>query len=94
MINEGYMDMPQAGMAYILVTGAQGFYKNDRYWGWSIRVDGAEVRQIMGRQAESAPVLSRAVPLTAGVHKVEVFWSAHYDVICGYCEMFMMGVKK
>ena len=94
-INEGYISLEQDGLVYILVTMAQGFNKvSDRYWGFQIRVDGQVQRYIMGRQANDAPSMSKSIGLTKGTHKIEVYWSAHPDVICGYCEMFMMGVKR
>jgi predicted phage tail protein len=94
VVNEGYMAMPQDGMVYILVTSAQGFANNSRYWSIRIKVAGTVVRGIMGRVANDAPVCSASVKLPAGTTKVEVEWSAHPDVILGYNEIFMMGVKK
>jgi predicted phage tail protein len=94
VVNEGYMAMPQDGLAYILVTSAQGFANNSRYWSIRIKVGGVVVRAIMGRVANDAPVCSASVKLPTGTSKVEVEWSAHPDVILGYNEIFMMGVKK
>lgn len=94
IVNEGYMSMAQPGLAYILVTAAQGFYKNDRYWSFQIRVDGAVQRSIMGRVPGDSAVLSASVALSPGAHHIEVAWSADSDVILGYCDIFMMGVKK
>ena len=94
VVNEGYMAMPQDGMAYILCTAAQGFANNSRYWSIRIKVAGVVVRGIMGRVANDAPVCSVSVKLPAGTTKVEIEWSAHPDVILGYNEIFMMGVKK
>jgi predicted phage tail protein len=94
VINEGYMPMTQDGLIYVLVTSSQGFYSNSRYWSFRIKVDGVVRRQIMGRVANDAPVLSASVPLAVGTAKVQVEWSAHSDVILGYNEIFMMGVKK
>jgi len=95
VINEGWINLDQAGMVYILVTGAQGFAKNDRFWAFQVWIDGlGPYRVIMGRQANDAPVLSVIAGLSAGTHHVEVKWSAHSDVIQGYCDLFMMGVKK
>lgn len=93
-VNEAYMPMDQAGIVYILHTSAQGFIQNQRYWSFQIRVNGAVVRSIMGRQPNDAPVLSASVPLNKGTHRVEIYWSAHPDVILGYSEIFMMGAKK
>lgn len=94
VVNEVYMSMPQAGMAYVLMTSAMGFANNSRFWQYIVRVNGVNIHNIMGRQAESAPVLSAVVPLNAGISHVEILWSAHSDVVMGYCEIFMMGVKK
>jgi predicted phage tail protein len=95
VINEGYINLGQDGMTYILVTGAQGFAKvDDRFWSFRILVDGQVVRSIMGRQANDAIAMSAIVPMAAGAHRIQVSWSAHADVIQGYCDLFMMGVKK
>lgn len=97
-VNTVKMNMPQPGMAYILVTAAQGFLKNDRFWSFEIEVQNSEYsnvkRSVMGRQAESAPVLATTIYLPAGVTTVNVLWQAHPDVLLGDCELFMMGTKK
>lgn len=92
--HEAYIQLDQACILYILHTGSLAFIQNQRYWSFSVRVNGAEVRSIMGRQPESAPVLSASVPLPVGIHRVEIYFSAHPDVYMGYSEIFMMGVKK
>lgn len=94
VVNEGYMAMPQAGLAYILVTSSQAFHKLNRYWSFRIKVNGVIRRLIVGRVPNDSPVLSASVALEAGTAHIEVEWSAHYDVSLGYNEIFMMGVKK
>jgi predicted phage tail protein len=93
-VNTGYMPMEQDGLLYVLVTAGQGFHNNSRYWAFRIKVNGAVVRFVMGRVANDTPVCSASVPVAAGTAKVDVEWSAHYDVQLGYTELFMMGVKR
>lgn len=94
--NIGYVVMDEPGLVYILATASQAFYKNsDVHWDFAIKVnDQGPYRQIEGRQAESAPVISVTVPVPAGKSKIEVLWSGDSQVGLGYCELFMMGVKR
>jgi hypothetical protein len=97
-VNTVRMNMEQSGVAYILATAAQGFLKNDRFWSFEIEVINSEYanvkRSVMGRQAESAPVLATTIHIPAGVTTVNLLWQAHPDVLLGDCELFMMGVKR
>lgn len=97
-VNSAVINMDQPGLAYILITAGQGFVKNDRFWSFEIEIQNSEfsnvARSVMGRQAESAPVASVCFALPAGPTRVNVLWQAHSDVLLGYSEIFMMGVKK
>lgn len=94
VVNEGYMSMTQAGMLYVLATTAQGFYKNTANWRFRLRINGNIVRSIMGGVANDAPTFSASVAVPLGTAHVQLEWAAVSDVILGYTELFMMGVKR
>lgn len=94
VINEGYINLDQPGMVYILVTAAQHFPEKHDYWTFQIRVDGQTLRDVGGTVALDAVSLSVTTGLAAGTHRVEVAWSGTSAVLLGYCDLFMMGVKR
>ena len=95
VVNEAWVNLPEAGMLYMLATGAQGFYNNNRQWRFKIRLNGVDAQHVQGGLANDCPVVSVSKPANAGVNHVEVLWAAeNQDVIFGYCELFLMGVKK
>jgi hypothetical protein len=96
VINEAYINLPEAGMLYMLATGAQTFPGNGgRQWRFKIRLNGVDAQQVQGNLANDCPVVSVSKPAVAGVNHVEVLWAGENSgVYFGYSELFVMGVKK
>lgn len=94
IINEGWINLSQPGMIYVLVTAAQHFPEKNDYWTFQIRIDGQTMRDVGGTVALDAVALSVTTGLDTGTHHVEVAWSSTSAVMVGYCDLFMMGVKK
>ena len=95
VVNEGYIRFDEPGMLYMLATASQGFHHNSRQWRFKLRLNGVDTQQVQGGLANDAPVVSATLPVPAGVNHVEAMWAAeNSDVIFGYCNLLLMGVKR